>query len=246
MTAQQAAPWPDYEGKPIHVGDTLRHPHGELAVVQLDPDKGEDGKWRAVYPDGESLWLGNQIGDKGRAIVVASSSVPAALDSPLAPLPVAIADDEMAALRRFHECASDGEGYDVAKPMMKRLAEIGLVRRMTAAIYEHTDFGLAVLDEYVTPRLESNRESGKRLRLVASKLGLADAIPADDAELWGVSFAVLGMIRAKVEELEQDAARWQAFRARDEFEALTFDDFRDQFREDADEVIDAAMACEKR
>lgn len=61
-------------------------------------------------------------------------------------LPFAILPDEMKALHRFHECVTDGEGYDVPKVMMKRLAEIGLVRRVTANIYEHTNFGLSVLN----------------------------------------------------------------------------------------------------
>jgi hypothetical protein len=66
-------------------------------------------------------------------------------------LPFAILDVEMAALERFHECATDGEGYDVAKPMMQRLACIGLVRRVTANYYEHTNFGLSVLNgEFAT------------------------------------------------------------------------------------------------
>jgi hypothetical protein len=65
----------------------------------------------------------------------------------LAPAGIPISADEMTALRRFHECATDGEGWDVAKPMMQRLAEIGLVRRTTASIYAHTDFGLFALGE---------------------------------------------------------------------------------------------------
>lgn len=60
--------------------------------------------------------------------------------------PFAITADEMKALLRFHECVSDGEGYDVKKPMMQRLAEIGLVRRVTGNIYEHTIFGLSVIN----------------------------------------------------------------------------------------------------
>lgn len=39
-----------------------------------------------------------------------------------------------------------------------------------------------------------------RLRLVCKLLGLGDAVPKDDAELWGCAFSVLGMIRAKLEE----------------------------------------------
>lgn len=41
----------------------------------------------------------------------------------------------------------------------------------------------------------------------------------------------------------RDAARWQAFRARDEFDNLDFDVFQEQFREDADRIVDAAMAA---
>lgn len=67
---------------------------------------------------------------------------------PLCPaaLPFAILDQEMKDLMRFHECLMDGEGYDVPKDRMKRLAEIGLLRRVTANFYEHTTFGLAVIN----------------------------------------------------------------------------------------------------
>lgn len=61
-------------------------------------------------------------------------------------LPFAILDDEMKALRRFHDCVMDGEGYDVPTEMMRRLAEIGLLRRVTANYYQHTTFGLSVLN----------------------------------------------------------------------------------------------------
>ena len=63
-------------------------------------------------------------------------------------LPFAIMDNELKALRRFDECVRDPDagGHDVRKEMMKRLAEIGLVRRVTANIYEHTNFGLSVLN----------------------------------------------------------------------------------------------------
>jgi len=69
----------------------------------------------------------------------------AELAQPVA-LPFAILDDELAALRRFDECARDGEGYDVPKQMMVRLAEIGLLRRVSGSHYEHTNFGISVLN----------------------------------------------------------------------------------------------------
>lgn len=40
-----------------------------------------------------------------------------------------------------------------------------------------------------------------------------------------------------------DAARWRAFRARDALPDLDYTAFQDQFREDADAVIDAAIAA---
>lgn len=53
--------------------------------------------------------------------------------------------DELAALQRFDECAQDGEGYDVPKDMMQRLAEIGVVQRRSGAYYQATVFGQQVL-----------------------------------------------------------------------------------------------------
>lgn len=68
-----------------------------------------------------------------------------------------ITDEEMSALRRFNECVSDGEGYDVGKEMMRRLSGIGLVRRTSGSIYEHTDFGLCVLGEYIPSEAQHGR-----------------------------------------------------------------------------------------
>jgi len=61
-------------------------------------------------------------------------------------LPIPVSSEELAALRRFYECAVDGEGYDVPKEMMRRLAELGLVNRKSGAYFETTSFGLAVLE----------------------------------------------------------------------------------------------------
>lgn len=63
-----------------------------------------------------------------------------------AALPFAISDQEMKDLMRFHECAMDDEGYDVPKERMKQLARIGLLRRVTANFYEHTTFGLSIIN----------------------------------------------------------------------------------------------------
>jgi len=61
-------------------------------------------------------------------------------------LPFAILEHELNDLRRFHECAMDGEGYDVPKERMHHLAEIGLVRRSSGNYYETTVFGTSVLN----------------------------------------------------------------------------------------------------
>lgn len=64
-----AAPWPDFAGNPLHEGDTIKHPDGTTARVVLDASRDDPAsRWRAVYEDGESLWLGNQISGKGRAV----------------------------------------------------------------------------------------------------------------------------------------------------------------------------------
>ena len=68
MTTGTMTPWPDFAGQPIREGDTIRHPDGDTATVQRDSSREGVGQWRAVYGNGESLWLGNQIGDKGRAV----------------------------------------------------------------------------------------------------------------------------------------------------------------------------------
>lgn len=79
---------------------------------------------------------------------------------PLCPatLPFAIMDQEMKDLMRFHECVMDGEGYDVPKDRMKRLAEIGLLRRVTANFYEHTIFGLSIINGDFQQKSEAEKQ----------------------------------------------------------------------------------------
>jgi hypothetical protein len=49
-----------------------------------------------------------------------------------------ITEDERIAARRFIETCEDGEGFDVPKPMMKRLTELGLVVHKGGGWYEGT------------------------------------------------------------------------------------------------------------
>jgi hypothetical protein len=48
---------------------------------------------------------------------------------------------------------------------------------------------------------EVDTDAAKRLRLIATKLGLGSAIPESDEDLWGCAFSVLGMIRRRVDGL---------------------------------------------
>ena len=63
-----------YAGNPLYDGDKIAHPNGDTAIVTYDHAKrdNEVGRWRAVYADGTSLWLGNQVSEKGQAIKVLS------------------------------------------------------------------------------------------------------------------------------------------------------------------------------
>lgn len=47
----------------------------------------------------------------------------------------------------------------------------------------------------------SDLDAAKRLRLIASKLGLSGAVPESDADLWGCAFSVLGMIRHELDKM---------------------------------------------
>lgn len=68
-TVPKFAPWPDRLGNDIARGATMRYPDGSTFFVSYDDSREGTGKWRAIFPDGESLWLGNQIGTKGQAVV---------------------------------------------------------------------------------------------------------------------------------------------------------------------------------
>lgn len=70
---RRKAPWPDYRGADIYEGDTIVHPQGDCGTVVFDASREPGLEWRVQYLSGEeSLWLGNQIGDKGQACVLAT------------------------------------------------------------------------------------------------------------------------------------------------------------------------------
>ena len=59
---------------------------------------------------------------------------------------VGLTNDERKALERFTDTCDDGEGYDVPKQMMQRLAQIGVVNHTSGGIYSTTEFGRWVID----------------------------------------------------------------------------------------------------
>ena len=82
-----------------------------------------------------SRWLSNRVNAKREAI-----AQPAPTTEVWHPTESAIA-----ALRRFEETCSDGEGYDLPKDTMHQLAAIGLIYKNRGSTYCITDFGNSVL-----------------------------------------------------------------------------------------------------
>jgi hypothetical protein len=63
------APWTDFAGNDIHVGDTIEHPSGERGKVVFLLLEHPSDQWRVDYGT-ELLRLCLQVGDRGRAVVV--------------------------------------------------------------------------------------------------------------------------------------------------------------------------------
>jgi hypothetical protein len=67
------APWPDFNGNPIHHGDRMWHPvSGQtFTAVRLKGHSDPGDAWRAIYDD-DPLHVSRlvlQIGDKGMAVL---------------------------------------------------------------------------------------------------------------------------------------------------------------------------------
>ena len=75
MTKQpEKAPWSDFAEKPIHEGDTIRHPDGDTGVVVKIEFASLSDAWRVDYGDDYLSRLGLQIGERGQAVVVNTRS----------------------------------------------------------------------------------------------------------------------------------------------------------------------------
>lgn len=69
---------------------------------------------------------------------------------------ITLSDEERDAALRFIETTEDGEGYDVPKPMMRRLAAAGLVHHLGGGYYQGTD----LLDKFQSYCDENAIEKG--------------------------------------------------------------------------------------
>lgn len=95
------APWLDYEGNRIYVGDIMRHPDGdEFAVVRVPGFSSPMDEWRAIYNQKgvvTALRLCLQIGDKGQAVIKNRSNVLTLEDT------VALANAALEEIGKIHQ-----------------------------------------------------------------------------------------------------------------------------------------------
>jgi len=70
---RKKAPWPDFAGNEIYIGDVIQHPSGQTGtVLYLSTGRDADSQWLVDYGDVCKSRLALQIGDKGRAVVIRS------------------------------------------------------------------------------------------------------------------------------------------------------------------------------
>lgn len=61
-------PYQDCKGHDLFVGDKLMHPINKRTfVIHYDYLQDEHSRWRAIYENGDNLWLGQQV-DKTRGM----------------------------------------------------------------------------------------------------------------------------------------------------------------------------------
>ncbi|KMJ46687.1 hypothetical protein PSI19_16200 [Xenorhabdus khoisanae] len=80
--------------------------------------------------------------------------------------------EDLAALRRFKATSDDGEGYDVSREIMHRLAELGVVCYHRHGIYSITWFGMYVLDQANNDLCPPFRTESDRIRELNNRLNI--------------------------------------------------------------------------
>jgi hypothetical protein len=131
------------------------NPDGAKDTDQLETNLCIQWRKEAVFegenfPAGHYAWL-EEYPEEGSILLDADKStithpVPKAQPEAEPVNNAFLTTPEMAAFNRFLETCEDGEGYDVPKSMMQRLAQIGVVRHLSRGIYSITEFGQSVID----------------------------------------------------------------------------------------------------
>lgn len=97
---------------------------------------------------GDKEWFTHPLGDcffSGWEFDRAGEQWNQRAQSPVVATEQLLMPDDLTALKRIAECFEDGEGYDVPKFHMARLAEIGTVQSKGFGRYQITSFGDYVL-----------------------------------------------------------------------------------------------------
>lgn len=103
-----------------------------------------------------------------RAARAALESAVRALVAPVQAAPLALLSDaDMADLLRLEDLFSDGEGWDLPKARMQRLAELGVIRRTSGDRYSITAFGAACMSSEFKFPLRTFAEWNESSRLAA-------------------------------------------------------------------------------
>ena len=141
------APWPDFAGRDVHEGDTIRHPSGETGkVVFLAGERDPDDQWRVDYGGPTLSRLCLQVGDKGQAVVVdrpAATPSDKMQDTQIALLAADVArlNAENATLRqKLEEARKDAERLDWLDSVNKQTNERN---RTTYCDMNHNRFALS-------------------------------------------------------------------------------------------------------
>lgn len=66
----EKAPYNDYDGNPIHEGDKIKHPSGEIGIVKKQYSRKYNRDiWVVDYGEPWVSRLSLQVGSKGRAVI---------------------------------------------------------------------------------------------------------------------------------------------------------------------------------
>lgn len=127
---------------------------GEAFQWPKMPDLRYHGEYRRGYA--------NCLDDVKRAFEAAPGRAP-------------LTDADMEDLKRLREVFDDGQGYDVPKERMKRLAELGVVRWHGREVYSITAFGMYCLGDWEFPLRTAEEINAELHAEMLARNGIAPA-----------------------------------------------------------------------